>query len=303
MQVKVSFLVPAFNEEECLPLLADEFKNFIEKKGLAGQLECIIIDDGSSDRTYEIGLDLSEKYPFIKVVRHSANLGKTQALITGAKHSEGNILVIFDADLQYSVEDAWRLAEKVAEGWDIAVGWKQGNYQKRFVSWVYNSLSRWLFSLPIHDMNSMKAVKAEVFPRLGLRRDWHRYMVPLAVEKGFTVTEERVTLRPRAAGKSKYTGFWRIVIGFVDLLAVKFQLTIMRKPLLYLGTAGFLSSLAGVAVGIAAILIRCIAGIGYRPLLYLVMLLIISGLLLISMGLVGELVAGIQDQLEARDRL
>ncbi|MEO0157249.1 MAG: glycosyltransferase family 2 protein [candidate division WOR-3 bacterium] len=300
--MKVSLLVPAFNEEECLPLLAEELRDFIESKGVAGQIECIIVDDGSSDRTYHVGLELAEKYPFIKVVRHSANLGKTQAIITGARRAEGDVLVIFDADLQYSVEDAWRLAERVAEGWDIAVGWKQGDYQKKFVSWVYNRLSRWLFSLPIHDMNSMKAIRAEVFPHLGLRRDWHRYMVPLAVEKGFTVTEEKVTLRPRAAGKSKYTGFWRIIVGFADLLAVKFQLTIMRKPLLYLGTAGFVSGLTGVAVGIAAILIRYIAGIGYRPVLYLVILLVISGLLLISMGLVGELVAGIQDQLEARNR-
>ncbi len=295
-------MVPAFNEEECLPLLAAEVAEFIEKNALSGQLECIIIDDGSSDGTYSVALELSRKYPFLKLARHSANLGKTQALITGAKRAEGDVLVIFDADLQYSVEDAWRLASRVAEGWDIAVGWKQGDYQKKFVSWVYNRLSRCLFSLPIHDMNSMKAVRTEVFPHLGLRRDWHRYMVPLAVEKGFTVAEEKVTLRPRAAGKSKYTGFWRIVIGFADLLAVKFQLTIMRKPLLYLGTAGFLSGLAGVLVGISAILVRYIAGVGYRPLLYLVILLIISGLLLISMGLVGELVAGIQDQLEARDR-
>ncbi|MGC8894716.1 MAG: glycosyltransferase family 2 protein [candidate division WOR-3 bacterium] len=300
--MKVSFLVPAFNEEECLPLLAAEIADFIEKNALSGQLECIIIDDGSSDRTYQVGLELSKTHPFIKLLRHSANLGKTQALITGAKRATGEVLVIFDADLQYSVEDAWRLALRVGEGWDIVVGWKQGDYQKKFVSWVYNSLSHWLFSLPIHDMNSLKALKAEVFPHLGLRRDWHRYIVPLAVEKGFTVTEEKVNLRPRAAGKSKYTGFWRIVIGFADLLAVKFQLTIMRKPLLYLGTAGFLSGLAGVLVGIAAILIRYIAGVGYRPALYLVILLVISGLMLISMGLVGELVAGIQDQLEARDR-
>jgi len=300
--VKVSLLVPAFNETECLPILAAEVNDFIQKNGLAGQLECVIVDDGSSDNTYQTGTELARQYPFIKALRHSANLGKTQALITGAKHADGDVLVVFDADLQYSVEDAWRLAERVSEGYDIAVGWKQGDYQKRFVSWVYNKLSGWLFSLSIHDMNSMKAVRAEVFPHLGLRRDWHRYMVPLAVEKGFTVTEERVTLRPRAAGKSKYTGFWRIVIGFADLLAVKFQLTIMRKPLLYLGTAGFLSGLAGVTVGIVVVLMRLIMGVGYRPFLYLVILLIISGLLLISMGLVGELVAGIQDQLEARDR-
>lgn len=299
---KVSFLVPAFNEAECLPLLAVELGGFMEKNGLSDQIECVVIDDGSTDGTYQVGLELTKKYPFMKMARHSANLGKTQALITGAKRADGDVLVVFDADLQYSVEDAWRLAERIMEGWDIAVGWKQGGYQKKFVSWVYNRLSRCLFSLPIHDMNSMKAVKAEVFPHLGLRRDWHRYMVPLAVEKGFTVTEERVTLRPRAAGKSKYTGFWRIVIGFADLLAVKFQLTIMRKPLLYLGTAGFASGLAGILVGLVAVLIRYIAGVGYRPLLYLVILLVISGLLLISMGLVGELVAGIQDQLEARDR-
>jgi len=302
MAVKVSLLVPALDEAECVPILVRKLGDFIGEKNLGDSLECVIIDDGSTDRTYEIARELAAKHPWLKVARHSANLGKTQALITGARLATGDILVIYDADMQYSLEDAWRLAEKAAQGWDIVSGWKQGRYHKRFVSAVYNGLSRLLFNLPIHDMNAMKAVRAEVFFHLGLRKDWHRYIVPLAVEKGFSVTEEKVALLPRVAGKSKYRGFWRIIVGIADLLAVKFQITIMRKPLLYLGTAGFASGLGGILVGVVALVLRYVYDLGFRPLLYLVILLVLAGLILITMGLLGELVAGLYDRLETGEK-
>ncbi len=295
--------MPAFNEAECLETLGKALDEFIKTKEIQGQLECVIIDDGSTDNTYEIARGLAERYNFIKVARHSVNLGKTQALITGSRIAQGEILVIYDADMQYTIEDAWALAVKAhQEGWDVVAGWKQGNYQKKFVSGVYNWLSRVLFRLPVHDLNAMKAVRADAFARLGLRKDWHRYIVPLAAEKGFSITEQKVKLLPRVAGKSKYTGFWRIVVGVADLLAVKFQLSVMRKPLLYMGTAGFLMGFAGLIVGGVALVLRYVYSEGYRPLLYLVMLLVLAGLILITMGLLGELVAGLYDQMEARQR-
>ena len=295
--------MPAYNEAEVLPAFEEEFNEFLRKTGRR-DVEVVFVDDGSEDRTWEVIQGILRRNRWAKAARHSKNLGKTRALETGASLADGEVLVVFDADLQYTFEDALALADKaLEEGWDIVAGYKVGKYQKPFVSGVYNWLSRRLFGLKVRDLNAMKAVRAEVFRGLCFREDWHRYIIPLAVERGYTVTEMPVRLRPRRAGKSKYTGFWRVVVGFADLLAVKFQLTVMRKPLLYLGTAGAVSLGLAALVAAVALWLRYGMGQGYRPLLYLVILLGLAGLTLISMGFLGEMVAGVMDMLEAQRRL
>ncbi len=305
---RVSLLIPAYNEREVVPYLLEELEAFIRARRLTPQdLEAVIVDDGSRDGTYQaLQQELQRRpglQPFVKLGRHSKNLGKTAALVTAASLATGEVFVVFDADLQYTLDDALKLAEKVLkEGYDLAVGWKQGDYPKRVVSGIYNWLSRKLFQLPVHDMNAMKAIRAEVFYLLALRKDWHRYIVPLAVERGFTITEEKVLLRPRRAGRSKYTGFWRIVVGIADLLAVKFQLTVMRKPLLYLGTLSAVFFIAGLAVGLFALWLRYGLHHGYRPLLYLVILLLLLGAISLTLGLLGEVVSGVEDRFDAFER-
>ncbi len=305
---RVSLLIPAYNEREVVPALLEELEGFLRERGLSPEeIEAVIVDDGSEDGTYELlKQELAQRpflQPYIKLGRHSKNLGKTAALVTAANLASGDIFVVFDADLQYTLDDALKLARKVeTEGYDLVVGWKQGPYPKRFVSGIYNWLSRKLFRLPIHDMNAMKAIRAEVFYLLALRKDWHRYIVPLAVERGFTVTEEKVLLRPRRAGQSKYTGLWRIVVGIADLLAVKFQLTVMRKPLLYLGTLSALFFVTGLAVGLFALWLRYGLHHGYRPLLYLVILLLILGAISLTLGLLGEVVSGVEDRFDIFER-
>ncbi len=305
---RVSLLIPAYNEREVVPALLEELEAFFRQRGLSPQdVEAVIVDDGSTDGTFALlQQELARRpflQPFVKLGRHTKNLGKTAALVTAANLATGEVFVVFDADLQYTLEDALKLAHRVEqEGYDLVVGWKQGPYPKRFVSNIYNRLSRWLFQLPIHDMNAMKAIRAEVFYLLALRKDWHRYIVPLAVERGFTVTEEKVRLRPRRAGKSKYTGFWRIVVGIADLLAVKFQLTVMRKPLLYLGTLSVVFFGAGLAVGLFALWLRYGLHHGYRPLLYLVILLLLLGAISLTLGLLGEVVSGVEDRFDTLER-
>ena len=293
--MKVSVIVPAYNEAENIPFLVEEFDRFSKEHK---DYEVIVVDDGSNDGTFDIANNY--KRPYLKVIQHKRNLGKTQAIISGATHAQGSIIVVFDADLQYDPQDIPKLIELIDQGADITTGWKQGKYEKKFVSNIYNCWARQLFKLEIHDMNAIKAFKKEVLKVIPLRKDWHRYIVPLAKDAGFKIAEAKVNLRPRKYGQPKYQQKFRILIGFFDLLAVKFQLTFMQKPLLYFGTIGLGSVACGIIAGIISIILR-LFGHGFRPLLYLVILLIISGILFFSLALICESIRAILDRLEKRE--
>ena len=290
--MKISVLVPAYNEAVNIPILIEEFDQFIGKRK---NYEVIIVDDGSEDGTYDILKKQKRRY--LRTVRHKKNMGKTQAIMSGAKAAKGGILVIFDADMQYDPNDIPRLISLIDNGFDIATGWKQGKYDKKFVSNTYNLWARKLFGLQVHDMNAIKAIRKEVLKDIPLRKDWHRYLVPLAKDAGYRIGEIKVDIRPRRFGAPKYQQKSRILIGFFDLLAVKFQLSFMKKPMLYFGTIGLFSVLAGITVGVLSIILR-IFGHGFRPLLYLVILLVISGILFFSLALIGESIRAILDRLE-----
>ncbi|MBN2621116.1 glycosyltransferase family 2 protein [candidate division WOR-3 bacterium] len=293
--MKISVIIPAFNEAVNIPYIVQEFDDFIKSHK---NYEVILVDDGSEDGTMAIAEE--HKRPYLRVVRHKRNLGKTQAILSGARVAQGEVVVVFDADLQYDPKEIPDLIALIDKGADIATGWKQGKYDKKFVSSIYNSWARRLFGLRIHDMNSIKAFKKEILDEIALRKDWHRFIVPLAHDAGFKIAETPVTLRPRKFGKPKYQQKSRILIGVFDLVAVKFQLTFMKKPLLYFGTIGFSSIALGVAVGIISIILRFF-GYGFRPLLYLVILFIISGILIFSLALIGESIRAILDRLEKRE--
>lgn len=292
--MKVSVLVPAYNEAENIPLLIEEFDRFLRERK---DYEVIVIDDGSRDGTCERLEQLAR--PYLRATRHRRNLGKTQAIISGARIARGDILVIFDADLQYDVADIPRLVELIDRGADVATGWKQGAYDKKFVSGVYNRCGRLLFGLKVHDMNAIKALRREVLETVHLRKEWHRYIVPLAHAFGFRIAEIKVDLRPRRFGIPKYQGKGRILVGFFDLLSVKFQMTFLQKPLLYFGTMGLVSILLGILTGLLAIVLRLL-GHGFRPLLYLVLLLVLGGILFFALGLIGESIRVVLDRLEEK---
>lgn len=299
-QKKIAIIVPAFNEKENLNPLMQEINSVIKKDNKT--YEVIIVDDGSEDGTFEEGKKLKEKYKYLKVYSHRANLGKTEAILTGFRHSTAQIHVIMDADLQFDANDIPRLLEEIEKGYDIVTGWKQGDYQKKFVSGIYNFLSRCLFRLPIHDQNSIKALRSKVLEEISLRKDWHRYIVALAVDKGFKVSEIKVALRERKFGESKYSGRGRVVIGVMDLLAVKMQISLLRKPFLFFGTSGGILILLGVIVGIYGTIQRFVYHHGYRPILYLVILLIVSGLVLFTVGFITESVTALAENVKRLER-
>jgi dolichol-phosphate mannosyltransferase len=262
----------------------------------------VLVDDGSTDGTFDAALRATSQYQFLTVRRHAGNQGKTAAIVTGMQVARADIVSVLDADMQFRPEDVVAQAAKLGEGYDLVTGRKQGHYEKRLVSSVYNWLARVAFGLRVRDINALKTFRRAVLEGVSLRRDWHRYIVPLAASRGFRIGEIPVTLRPRHAGEAKYSGRFRIVIGFFDLIAVAFQLTFMRKPMLYFGVLGTSSLGLGLVAGIVAIVLR-LFGHGFRPLLYLVMLLVVSGLVFFAAGFLGEALAGLGERMERLERM
>ncbi|MCK4334286.1 glycosyltransferase family 2 protein [candidate division WOR-3 bacterium] len=296
MKVSVSIIVPAFNEEENIPFLVEEFAT-LAKKEPRFDFEVLLVDDGSTDETFSVATAEAKKHRFLRILRHRTNFGVTRALETGFENAKGEVFVFFPADLQFVVDDIPRLVEPILEGRaELVTGRKIGRYKKRFVSGVYNTLSRLLFRINVRDLNSVKAFRREVVEDISMRKDWHRYIVVLAAKDGWRIEEVDVTLRPRMHGRSKF-GFWRIPLGVLDLISVSFLLRYSRKPMLLFGTMGGVSIGLGIIAGLVAIGLR-IAGIGFRPLLYLVILLVVTGLLLMMAGFLAEQVAQIRAEIE-----
>jgi len=300
--VEVSVIVPAYNEVENVLPLYEEFNEFFKKHGI-DNWEVIYVDDGSNDGTYEKAIEHAPNYPFVRVFKHARNLGKTAAIITGFEHSRGQYIAIYDADLQFIPEDILKMVETMKrKGYDLVTGKKVGEYEKKLVSSIYNTLNRILFKVPVSDMNSMKVLRREVLEDIPLRKEWHRYMVALAWVYGYSVGEIPITLRPRRAGRSKYRGIGRVFVGLADLVAVWLYTTFISKPLLTFGSVGLIFISAGIVIGGVGVWMR-LHGHGYRPLLFLVVLLLTIGTIFWVLALLGEVVASVYDEIRKVRRL
>ena len=293
-------VIPAFNEAPVVPALISELRDTFERFELSGEI--LFVDDGSTDGTADLVEKEARGWPLLRVVRHPTNLGKTEAMITAARSTERTYLVLFDADLQHLPDEIPRFLEKLHEGWDIVTGRKFGFYDKRVVSSFYNALSRRIFRVPVSDLNSMKAFRRDILDEMSLRHDWHRFFVVLAYARGYSVSEIDVELHPRRAGKSKYTGLFRIGVGVVDLISVWFLLLFSRKPLILFGFSGMTLIVLGMIVGAVAFYLRFVEGLGFRPLLYLVILLETVGFLLFGFGLVAEMIAQLREEVDSLKR-
>jgi len=299
---RVSILVPAKDEAENLPLFLQLCAEMIAREPVP--YEVVVVDDGSKDATPAVLEALSRTYPFLRTVRHRAQRGIADALRSGYLEARGDILVFYPADLQFKPEDIPRLVGPIlADESDMVTGYKQGHYDKAFVSGIYNRLSRRLFDVPVRDLNNVKAYRRAIMDEQPVRPDWHRFMIVLAHAKGYTVTEVPVPLYPRHAGKSKF-GLSRIPIGVLDLLAVWFELRFGQKPLLAFGMLGAGLFALGVLAGIVALLMLLTAGIGLRWVWTLIQTCLLLGSIFFATGLLGEQVAVTRaEQAELRRRL
>ncbi|MCE2902659.1 MAG: glycosyltransferase family 2 protein [Gemmatimonas sp.] len=295
--VDVSVLVPAKDEAGNLPLFLELCAAMIHAQ--QASYEVVVVDDGSTDESWALLQQLRPQYPFLHPVRHRAQRGIAEALRTGYLHARGDVLVFFPADLQFKPEDIPSLVGPILAGdSDMVTGFKQGKYEKAFVSKIYNGLSRTLFHVPVRDLNNVKAYRREIMAALPMRPDFHRYMIVMAAAQGFTVTEVPIPLYPRHAGRSKF-GLSRIPVGVLDMLAVWFELRFGQKPLLAFGMLGVALFAIGVLSGLGALSWLAVTGQGQRWVWTVIQTSLMLGSIFFATGLLGEQIA--QQRAEVRE--
>ncbi len=295
--VRVSVLVPAKDEAGNLPIFLELCAAMIADQPVG--YEVVVIDDGSVDGSWALLQELATRFAFLRPVRHRVRRGIAEALRTGYLSARGDILVFYPADLQFKPEDIPRLVAPIIDGTsDMVTGYKQGVYEKAFVSRIYNGLSRSLFEIPVRDLNNVKAYRREIMAALPMRPDFHRYMIVLAAAQGFTVTEVPVPLYSRHAGRSKF-GLSRIPVGVLDMVAVWFELRFGQKPLLAFGMLGAGLFALGTLAGLSALGWLLTTGQGQRWVWTLIQTCLVLGSVFFATGLLGEQIA--QQRAELRE--
>jgi len=291
---KISIVIPVYNEEENIEKLYGELKKVLENLNL--DYEIIFVNDGSTDRTPQILDELAKRDPKVKVIHFRKNYGQTAAMYAGFQYAEGDVVITMDGDLQNDPRDIPKLLEKIEEGYDIVSGWRK-NRKDPFLSRILPSkIANWIISkvtgVHLHDYGcTLKAYRKEVAKNFRLYGDMHRFLPAVAKSFGAKVTEVVVNHRPRLYGKSKY-GIGRTIRVILDIFLVKFLNDYLNKPLYVFGSLG----LTLMGLGFLIMLYLSIekiffgASIGGRPLLILGVLLFLSGLQLLSTGIVAEVV-------------
>jgi glycosyltransferase involved in cell wall biosynthesis len=291
----LSIVIPLYNEEENVEPLYDQLKAALE--GVGRKYEIIIVDDGSTDGSFDVLKRLHRGEERLKVIRFRRNFGKAAALAAGFEAAEGEVVITMDGDLQDDPQEIPRFLQKLEEGFDLVSGWKKQRrdpFSKRWPSRVFNWTVSFLTGLRLHDLNcGFKAYRREVIQELQTRLygGLHRYIPVLAYARGYRVGEITVAHRPRQRGHSKY-GWERFLRGFLDLLTVILLTRYTTRPLHFFGGTGVLVFLAGLGINLYLTVLWFLhhRPIGTRPLLLLGVLLMLLGVQLISMGLLGEMV-------------
>lgn len=299
----ISIIVPLLNEKESLPELVAWIRRVVEKEGWGHEI--IMIDDGSTDGSWDTIKELSVSDSSIHGIRFRRNYGKSAALFHGFKAAEGRVVFTMDADLQDSPDELPEMYRMVTEeDWDVVSGWKQhrqdNKLTKNLPSKLYNATARWITGIRLHDMNcGLKAYKNEVIKNIEVYGEMHRYIPYLAKNAGFDrITEKPVHHQKRKYGKSKF-GLERFVNGFLDLLSLWFLSTFGKKPMHFFGFTGILMFLSGFIIAvilIAAKLIHQAGGMHFRPvtdqpLFYIALLAVILGVMLFLAGFICELIS------------
>ena len=299
----ISVVIPLFNEAESLPELEAWIRRVMLSEGYS--YEIIMIDDGSSDSSWEVIKGLSAANPLVHGIRFRRNYGKSAALYCGFDKAQDDVVITMDADLQDSPDEIPGLYKKITEeGYDVVSGWKQhrqdNKLTKNLPSKLFNATARRVTGIKLHDMNcGLKAYSKEVVKNIEVYGEMHRYIPYLAKNAGFAkIGEQKVHHQKRKYGKSKF-GMNRFVNGFLDLMSIWFLSTFGKKPMYFFGYSGLFMFLVGfimVIVIIATKLIRQGNGLYYRPvtdqpLFYLALVAVILGVMFFLAGFVGEMIS------------
>ncbi len=290
---KISFVIPAKNEEETIDKIYQRINDVMTK--IKTGYEIIFVDDGSTDKTFLRMQTLHKKYPNkVGVIKHRGNWGKSTALQSGFKATRGEIIITMDADLQDTPEEIPHFIKKIEDGYDLVSGWKKIRHDplsKTLPSKIGNKLASFLTGVKLHDFNcGFKAYRSNVIKNLNLYGELYKFIPIIAGKKNYKIAEIVVKHKEREYGKSKF-GWERNAKGLLDLMTIFFITGYIKRPGHFFGTLGLLSFLIGFVIGIYITYLRIMTGgIDYRyPLLFLGILAMIIGIQLITTGLLAEL--------------
>jgi glycosyltransferase involved in cell wall biosynthesis len=291
--VDISIVLPVLNEEDNIQPLYDELSGVLRELGR--EYEIIFIDDGSTDRTFELLKALRESDRHVRVIRFRRNFGQTAAMSAGFDHAHGEVVITMDADRQNDPRDIPRLLEKIEEGYDLVSGWryqrKDAMLLRKLPSMIANKIISYTTDVKLHDYGcTLKAFKKDVAKNIELYGEMHRFIPAIASWLGVTIAEVKVNHRARVAGSSKY-GISRTIRVILDLITVKFLLSYSARPLQFFGLIGLICGAVGFILSLYMTIQRLFFGVELadRPLLLLAVLLIFMGLQFITFGLLGEM--------------
>lgn len=289
----LSIVVPIYNEEENISLLHERVSSALANSTIAYEL--ILVDDGSSDRSFLLLKDLAAMDSRVRVIRFRRNFGQTAAMAAGFDAASGRVVVPMDGDLQNDPTDIPRLLAKIDEGNDVVSGWRKDRkdtfINRKLPSMIANGLISKFTGVHLHDYGcTLKAYRKEVLEGINLYGEMHRFVPALASQVGAKVTELPVKHHPRLYGTSKY-GISRTVRVVLDLMTVKFLLSYSTKPIQLFGKWGVYTLLAGVMSGLATFYMKIFEhmSMNRNPLWILTVFLFFMGIQFIVLGLLGEL--------------
>lgn len=293
---RYSIVIPLFNEEDNLRPL---YMKVVEIMNAVGNpYQVVFVDDGSSDRTYALLREICANDSRVVALRLRRNFGQTTALQAGFDYAEGDVIISLDGDLQHDPAEIPQFIAKINEGYDLVSGWRVKRQDtwltRRLPSRIANWIMAKLSGVDIHDFGTtFKAYRREILQHMRLYGEHHRFIPALASSFGARIAEIPIKNIPRTRGKSNY-GLSRTVRVMLDLISIKFLLEYSTRPLQFFGLFGFAGVGLGTLIGCFLVFKKVFMGqsimLQHGPLLFLAALLILSGIQLLSVGLVGEMV-------------
>jgi len=298
----ISIIVPLINEEESLPELIEWIERVMHDNNYT--YEVLLMDDGSTDNSWNVIQGLHLKNEHVKGIRFRRNYGKSAALNVGFQDAIGDVIITMDADLQDSPDEIPELYNMIViDGYDIVSGWKKKRYDpitKTLPTKLFNWATRKMSGLQLHDFNcGLKSYRKEVVKSIEVYNEMHRYIPVIAKWAGFRkIAEKEVQHRERKYGTTKF-GLERFVNGFLDLLTIFFVSKFSKKPMHFFGVLGTLCFMGGFAVTLFLIAQKIIdsyqnidhRGVTEQPLFYLALVATIIGVQLFMAGFIGEMIS------------
>ncbi len=295
----VSIIIPLYNEDESLPELSEWIERVVTANNLT--YEVIMIDDGSTDNSWQVIEQIAQRNPNVKGIKFQRNYGKSGALNEGFKAAQGDVVITMDADMQDSPDEIPELRRMIVEdGYDLVSGWKQKRHDplsKTIPTKFFNAATRWSSGIKnLHDFNcGLKAYKLKVIKSIEVYGEMHRYIPVIAKWAGFRkIGEKVVEHRPRKYGVTKF-GWERFVNGFLDLATISFVSKFGKRPMHFFGLYGTLFFMAGFIMSLYLIATKLFSsqefGITNKPIFYIALTVMIIGMQMFLAGFVAELVA------------